>query len=42
MRVAQRKQGRGPAADLVSQFASSEARGDLGPLVVVDVGAEHP
>jgi hypothetical protein len=23
-------------------FASSEARGDLGPLVVVDVGAEHP
>ena len=22
--------------------ASSEARGDLGPLVVVDVGAEHP
>ena len=23
-------------------LASSEAHGDLGPLVVVDVGAEHP
>ena len=26
----------------VSQVASSEARNDLGPLVVVDLGAEHP
>ena len=40
--VAVPKQVRVPCRSPSSQVASSEARNDLGPLVVVDLGAEHP